>query len=65
MQLRRRLESVKRIHKAADTLEDRIGELEQMQGDVFRQVSELAQLTQHISDVLEQAEVGEDVALAA
>jgi predicted GTPase len=30
IQLRRRLESIKRIHKATDTLEDRIGELDQI-----------------------------------
>ncbi|MHB8847753.1 MAG: dynamin family protein [Burkholderiales bacterium] len=30
MQLRRRLESIKRIHKATDTLEDRIAELQEM-----------------------------------
>ncbi len=41
MQLRRRLESVKRIHKAADTLQDRIGELEQMHAEVSRQIDEL------------------------
>jgi hypothetical protein len=45
MQLRRRLESVKRIHKAADTLEDRIGELDQMYTEVGRQIKELSTLT--------------------
>lgn len=44
MQLRRRLESVKRIHKAADTLEDRIQELEQMKTDANRQIKELVTL---------------------
>jgi DNA repair exonuclease SbcCD ATPase subunit len=65
MQLRRRLESVKRIHKAADTLEDRIGELEQMQGDVARQADELSELSTRIKGVLDQVEGSGEVALAA
>ncbi|MFA5083620.1 MAG: hypothetical protein WC474_13795, partial [Hydrogenophilaceae bacterium] len=52
MQLRRRLESVKRIHKAAGTLEDRIDELLQMQGEARRQLSELDQATGCIHDLL-------------
>jgi Mg2+ and Co2+ transporter CorA len=52
MQLRRRLESVKRIHKAADTLDDRIDELLQMQGEARRQLSELDQATGYIRDLL-------------
>ncbi len=35
--LRRRLESIKRIHKATDTLEDRIGELDQIRDGVNEQ----------------------------
>ncbi len=31
MQLRRRLESIKRIHQATDTLEDRVSELEEVE----------------------------------
>lgn len=41
LQLRRRLESIKRIHKATDTLEDRISELEHMEGNMVRQLAEL------------------------
>ncbi len=52
MQLRRRLESVKRIHKAADTLEDRIGELDQMHIEVARQIEELDNLAQLIRGLL-------------
>ncbi len=52
MQLRRRLESVKRIHKAADTLDDRIGELEQMRGEVMRQIGELRAATEGIRAAL-------------
>jgi hypothetical protein len=52
MQLRRRLESVKRIHKAADTLEDRIVELDQMRTEVMRQVRELDGLAENIRATL-------------
>jgi hypothetical protein len=52
MQLRRRLESVKRIHKAADTLDDRIGELEQMHTEVVRQHAELTTLSTAIRTAL-------------
>jgi hypothetical protein len=41
MQLRRRLESVKRIHKATDTLEDRIEELSEIDAGIQHQLSEL------------------------
>jgi hypothetical protein len=49
MQLRRRLESVKRIHKAADTLGDRINELVQMENEANRQLAELNRAAEHIS----------------
>ncbi|WP_269531282.1 dynamin family protein [Chitinimonas sp. BJYL2] len=41
MQLRRRLESVKRIHKATDTLEDRIEELTEINTGIQQQLAEL------------------------
>ncbi len=44
LQLRRRLESVKRIHQATDTLEDRIEELRQMEAALLSQIEELEQL---------------------
>lgn len=52
MQLRRRLESVKRIHKAAGTLEDRIKELAQVHMDTARQIGELDQATDRIEEHL-------------
>ncbi|MDW8324524.1 MAG: dynamin family protein [Burkholderiales bacterium] len=55
LQLRRRLESVKRIHKAADTLADRIRELEQVQREVERQLGELQGLRQDIQQCLHGA----------
>ncbi|HNA28774.1 MAG TPA: dynamin family protein [Thiobacillaceae bacterium] len=65
MQLRRRLESVKRIHKAADTLEDRIGELDQMQTEVLRQVGELEGLTTGIRSALASTALQEATRAAA
>ncbi len=66
MQLRRRLESVKRIHKAADTLEDRIGELDQMHIEVARQIEELGNLTGRVRDLLrESADANQELAAAA
>ena len=41
MQLRRRLESIKRIHKATDTLEDRIAELEEVHKTLTQQLTQL------------------------
>ncbi len=52
LQLRRRLESIKRIHQATDTLEDRIGELEYMETMVARQLTELDLLNLHIAKAL-------------
>jgi hypothetical protein len=66
MQLRRRLESVKRIHKAADTLEDRINELVQMEAEAKRQLAELDQATACIHDLLNsQATMHQPQSLAA
>lgn len=53
LQLRRRLESIKRIYKATDTLEDRIGELEGMEKSIQAQVSDLKILRQHMKNALD------------
>jgi hypothetical protein len=42
--LKRRLESVKRIHQATDTLEDRIRELKQMEATLLAQLDALSRL---------------------
>jgi len=55
MQLRRRLESIKRIHKATDTLEDRIAELQQMHNTVIQQLAELEKLRTHVAAALNPA----------
>jgi DNA repair exonuclease SbcCD ATPase subunit len=65
MQLRRRLESVKRIHKAADTLEDRINELVQMEAEARRQLAELDQATARIHDLLNIPATNAQQSLAA
>jgi hypothetical protein len=63
LQLRRRLESIKRIYKATDTLEDRIGELENIEKSINSQVADLKILRQHMKNALafdnndEQAQV--------
>ncbi|WP_228720686.1 dynamin family protein [Nitrogeniibacter mangrovi] len=52
LQLKRRLESVKRIHQATDTLEDRIVELEQQNQSIAHLRSELAQISSDIQTAL-------------
>jgi hypothetical protein len=52
LHLRRRLESIKRIHKATDTLEDRITELQHMEGGILKQLQDLSLLQQHIANSL-------------
>lgn len=53
LQLRRRLESIKRIYKATDTLEDRIGELESIEKSIQAQVADLKILRQHMKNALD------------
>ena len=52
LQLRRRLESIKRIYKATGTLEDRIGELENIEKSIQAQEADLKALRQHMSNAL-------------
>lgn len=52
LRLRRRLESIKRIHQATDTLEDRITELEYMERTMVKQLTELDLLDRHIANAL-------------
>ena len=53
LQLKRRLESVKRIHQATDTLEDRVEELKQAEAQLLRQIDELAALADGIRRALD------------
>ncbi len=52
LQLRRRLESIKRIYKATDTLEDRITELHNIEKSIRSQIEDLEVLRQHMSNAL-------------
>ncbi len=64
LQLKRRLESVKRIHQATDTLEDRVRELAQMQAALEAQLAELNGIAAALQGTL-HAEAGEAAAVAA
>ncbi len=57
LQLRRRLESVKRIHRASDELEERIAELEHAEAGVRSQIDALAREIAAIDAVIEQPEL--------
>ncbi len=54
MQLRRRLDNIQRIHQAVDTLEDRIGELDQMHFEAMRQAEELVGLSQPLRELFNE-----------
>ncbi|MBU3735403.1 MAG: GTPase [Methylobacterium sp.] len=52
LQLRRRMESIKRIYKATGTLEDRVAELEGIDKSIHAQMNDLKVLRQHIGNAL-------------
>ena len=56
LQLRRRLESVKRIHRASDELEERLGELDQGELAINAQLRGLEQQLRSIHAVIDHAE---------
>ena len=53
LQLRRRMESIKRIHKATSTLEDRVNELKQMEVAIQKQQRELEIIQRSLENALE------------
>jgi hypothetical protein len=57
LQLRRRLESVKRIHRASDELEERVAELEQAEAAVKHQIAALDREVRAIDEVIEAPEM--------
>ena len=57
LQLRRRLDSVKRIHRASDELEERIAELEQAEAGVRAQIDALARELAAIDAIINQPEL--------
>jgi len=52
IQLKRRLESIKRIHQATDTLEDRIAELESVEKNLLQQIQSLEAIVGRVSEML-------------
>jgi len=56
LQLRRRLESIRRIHQASDELEDRITELEQARDLLVTQLEGLSGEVQSIAELVEAAD---------
>jgi DNA repair exonuclease SbcCD ATPase subunit len=56
LQLRRRLDSIKRIHRASDELEDRIDELEQNEAALRAQLDALKREIAAIDAVIEQSD---------
>jgi DNA repair exonuclease SbcCD ATPase subunit len=57
IQLRRRLESVQRIHRASDELEERLSELEQTEAGIRDQITALAREVSAIVGIIEQPEL--------
>ena len=57
LQLRRRLESIKRIHRASDELEERIAELEQQAEAIRLQIRGLEQKVQSIDAIVDAPDV--------
>lgn len=65
LQLRRRLESIKRIYKATDTLEDRIAELENVEKGIHLQLADLKVLRQHMGNALTVSDASDTEARVA
>ncbi|MDR1368409.1 MAG: dynamin family protein, partial [Candidatus Accumulibacter sp.] len=66
MQIKRRLESLKRIHQATDTLEERINELEHVKSDLLAQINSLNRVGQEVLDAMNSpAPLAEDLFEAA
>ncbi|MGA8260754.1 MAG: dynamin family protein [Arenicellales bacterium] len=55
VQLRRRLESIKRIHKASDTLDDRLAELTHVREGIQDQKTAMNEFVSNIESLLENA----------
>ena len=59
IQLKRRLESIKRIHQATDTLEDRIAELDGVEKNLLQQIEALEEIVGRVQDMLVPVDVRE------
>ena len=53
IQFKRRLESIKRIHQATDTLEDRINELEHVESSLIAQLRAISEVARDVERQLE------------
>jgi hypothetical protein len=65
IQLKRRLESIKRIHQATDTLEDRIKELVHVENGLLVQIRGLETIGQNVRSALQQTVSGQELRSAA
>ncbi|MBE2259402.1 MAG: dynamin family protein [Candidatus Accumulibacter sp.] len=65
IQLKRRLESIKRIHQATDTLEERIAELVHVEDNLVSQMVVLKDIGQGVRDVLDKSVGSEALRSAA
>lgn len=63
--LKRRLESIKRIHQATDTLEERIEELTHVDNNLVLQLRELDEIGQDLYGVLQQTVARQGIRCAA
>ncbi len=63
IQLKRRLESIKRIHQATDTLEDRIVELDGIEHNLLGQIAALEEIVGRVQEML--LPIADDKRLAA
>jgi len=62
IQLKRRLESIRRIHQATDTLEDRIAELEGVEQVLLQQIQSLEEVTTRMRTLIAPEVPGERLA---
>lgn len=60
LQLKRRLESVRRVHQATDTLENRVGELKQNEQSTETLIEELTELQNNIRRALDSSATAEE-----
>ena len=65
IQLQRRLESIKRIHQATDTLEERIDELVHVEHRLINQLDTLDDIARRARAILQQVASDEDARDAA
>ena len=60
IQLRRRLESIKRIHKASDTLDDRLSELKYVRDGIIEQGNKVRHINRKMEKILAADEADEE-----